>query len=230
MKQRKSSPQRGPSGPNERLHERRRRELIEATMDAVARHGLAGTTVARVAECAGLSVGIINFYFESKSALLLATLQHLVESFERAWRSAISRAGPDPARQLEAFIDVAFDPARCNVRTVSVWNAFWGEASARREYLRVCGDRDAAFRLEARRLITELAQREAHGHVDPEAATLAFVHLIEWLPESMLGDERTAFDLDWARSTCRRFLASLFPGEFPGSAKPLRAEQAPAEG
>jgi TetR/AcrR family transcriptional repressor of bet genes len=229
MKQRKPTPQRGPSGPNERLHERRRRELIEATMDAVARHGLAGTTVARVAECAGLSVGIINFYFESKSALLLATLQHLVDSFERAWRTAISRAGDDPARQLEALIEVAFDPARCNVRTVSVWNAFWGEASARREYLRVCGDRDVAFRLESQRLIGELAQREPYSHVDPEAATLAFVHLIEWLPEWMLGDERTAFDLDWARSSCRRFLASLFPGEFPGSAGESSAADVPSE-
>jgi len=183
-------------------------------MDSIARYGLGGTTVARVAESAGLSVGIINFYFESKSALLLATLQHLVDSYERAWRGAISRAGDDPARQLEALVDVAFDASLCNVRTVSVWNAFWGETRAREEYLRVCGDRDAAFRAESQRLIAELAAREAHAHVDPEAAMLAFVHLIEWLPDWMLGGDSAAFDLDWARSVCRRFLASLFPGEF----------------
>jgi TetR/AcrR family transcriptional repressor of bet genes len=183
-------------------------------MDAVAAHGLSGTTVARVAGCAGLSVGIIGFYFESKAALLLATLQHLVESYERAWRDAIARAGEDPARQLEALIDAAFDASLCNIRTLGVWNAFWGEANARSEYLRVCGQRDADFRQESHRLISEVAKRGDFAHVDPDAATLAFVHLIEWLPEWMLGAEKDAFDLEWARRTCRRFLASLFPGEF----------------
>ncbi|HEY5656287.1 MAG TPA: TetR/AcrR family transcriptional regulator [Myxococcota bacterium] len=213
MKRRKTTPQRRPGGPNESLHERRRRELIAATMDAIAAHGLGGTTVARVAECAGLSVGIISFYFANKAALLLATLQHLVESYERAWRDAIARAGDDPARQLEALIDATFEASLCNVRTISVWNAFWGEASARSEYLRVCGQRDAEFRQEAHRLISEIAKRGDFSHVDPDATTLAFVHLIEWLPEWMLGDEKQAFDLDWARLTCRRFLSSVFPGQ-----------------
>ena len=214
MKQRKAISRWGPSGPNEGLHERRRRELIAATMETIAAHGLSGTTVARVADCAGLSVGIIGFYFEGKDALLLATLQHLVESYERAWREAIASAEEDPARQLEALIDASFDASLCDVRTVSAWNAFWGEANARSEYLRVCGQRDADFRQESHRLISEVAKRGDFGHVDPDAVTLAFVHLIEWLPEWMLGADEGAFDLEWARLTCRKFLASLFPGEF----------------
>ena len=33
-------------------------------------------------------------------------------------------------------------------------------------------------------------------------------------PEWMLGADEGTFDLEWARLTCRKFLASLFPGEF----------------
>jgi TetR/AcrR family transcriptional repressor of bet genes len=63
-------------------------------MSSIAEHGLANTTVARVAEAAGLSQGIMNFYFESKQAL------------------------------LDAIIEATFDPAVCNPRYLDVWDAF----------------------------------------------------------------------------------------------------------
>ena len=56
---------------------RRRGQLIQATIESIARHGLSGTTMARVAQAAGLSTGIVNFYFQTKDALLLATLEHV---------------------------------------------------------------------------------------------------------------------------------------------------------
>ncbi|MFB3117890.1 MAG: TetR family transcriptional regulator, partial [Myxococcota bacterium] len=45
---------------------RRRRELIEATIESIARNGLSGTTIAKVAEIANLSAGIVSFYFRTK--------------------------------------------------------------------------------------------------------------------------------------------------------------------
>ena len=53
----------------------RRQQLIDAAMSSIAENGLARTTVARVAEGAGLSQGIMNFYFEGKQALLLAVFR-----------------------------------------------------------------------------------------------------------------------------------------------------------
>ena len=44
----------------------RRQELIDAAITSIAEHGLARTTVARVAEAAGLSQGILSFYFDGK--------------------------------------------------------------------------------------------------------------------------------------------------------------------
>ena len=69
---------------------RRRRELIQATIDSISKHGLSQTTVAKVAEIAGLSAGIVNFYFRTKDALLLATLEHIDLEFERrAWHALV---------------------------------------------------------------------------------------------------------------------------------------------
>lgn len=203
---------RGPIGPNERLHERRRRELIDATIESISVHGLTGTTVARVAERARLSVGIISFYFDNKDALLLASLHHLVENYDRAWRQAVDRAGPKPEQKLEALIDAVFDSELCNVRTVSVWTAFWGEATARREYSRVCGDRDRAFHEESKRLVAEIAARPEFAHVDADAAALGFIHMVESLPEWLLDEDADEFSLASARCSCRGLLSSLFPG------------------
>ena len=95
------------NGSKEPRDARRRRELIEATIDSIARSGLSGTTVARVAELAGLSAGIVSFYFQTKDALLLATLEHVDRAFERRQQEALSRAGDDPVRRLEAMMIVA---------------------------------------------------------------------------------------------------------------------------
>ena len=89
---------------------RRRRELINATIESISKHGLSQTTVAKVAEIAGLSAGIVSFYFRTKDALMLATLEHIDLEFERRQQEVLERAGDDPVRQLEAIIDVYFDP------------------------------------------------------------------------------------------------------------------------
>lgn len=51
-------------------HDQRRDLLARAFCGQVARHGLPATTFARVAEDAGVSVGLIQHYFASKDELL----------------------------------------------------------------------------------------------------------------------------------------------------------------
>ena len=58
--------------------DQRRQELINATISVVAAHGYSETTVSRVAKEAGLSLGLMHFYFKSKDQLLLATLERAV--------------------------------------------------------------------------------------------------------------------------------------------------------
>ena len=56
--------------------ERRREQLIRSTIDSIARRGFAETTLANVADGAGLSRGIVNFHFKSKDALLAQVREH----------------------------------------------------------------------------------------------------------------------------------------------------------
>ena len=192
---------------------RRRRELIEATIASIARNGLSGTTIAKVAEIANLSAGIVSFYFRTKEALLLATLEHLDQEFEDRRLEIFDRAGDDPIRQLEAIIDVNLDPVLCDATRVAVWVAFWGESQARESYQKVCGARDVSEEEQLVALFEQIAARGDSDHVDPRALGLAFYHLLSSLPEAVL-DHGRAFDYEQAKQTCRSFLASVFPTEF----------------
>ncbi|HEY5658506.1 MAG TPA: SRPBCC family protein [Myxococcota bacterium] len=206
---------------DERLDVRRRRQLIEGAITCIAEHGLSGTTVAKVSQAAGLSPGIVNFYFQSKDALLLATLRYVAEEFERRRLETLERAGDDPVRQLEAVIENDFAPDVCNPRWVAVWLAFWGEARARADYLRVCGQRDAAYMRQTVGLFERIAEAGGHADLDARALGTAFTHMLNGLTEELL-DEARVWDRERAKRTCRRFLASVFPAEFGA----LRAPQA----
>jgi phenylpropionate dioxygenase-like ring-hydroxylating dioxygenase large terminal subunit/AcrR family transcriptional regulator len=192
---------------------RRRRELIEATITSIARHGLSRTTIAKVAKIAGLSTGIVNFYFHSKQALLLATLEHVDREFERRQQEALERAGEDPVQLLEAMIEVDFDPEVCEPGRIAVWAAFWGESSGRADYMRVCGARGAAMEQRVVKLFEKIASSGKYPHLDHAALGRAFYHLLSSLPETMLQGD-VPFDFEGAKATLRGFLASVFPAEF----------------
>ncbi|MDF2765518.1 MAG: TetR family transcriptional regulator [Rhodospirillales bacterium] len=137
-----------PSGltRREEAKERRRLELIEATVRSIAKRGFSDTTLADVADIAGLSRGIVNFYFKSKDALFAETLRFLADEYRQAWRKSLAKAGEDPARRLRAMLMVNFEPRIFSRKKIAVWYAFWGEAKSRPAYLAVCEEKDREYR------------------------------------------------------------------------------------
>jgi TetR/AcrR family transcriptional regulator, transcriptional repressor of bet genes len=122
--------------------DQRERQLLAAALECISTRGLSDTTVQAVAAEAGMAVGSISQYFDSKSRLLTALLKRLSEEFERAWREALADCGPDPARRLAAFVRCYFEPSLCRRKKIAVWFAFWGEVKARPQYSGVCSGFD----------------------------------------------------------------------------------------
>jgi TetR/AcrR family transcriptional regulator, transcriptional repressor of bet genes len=125
-----------------RSRETRERQLIDAAIHCISAFGMRDTTVPHVAARAGMAVGSINQYFQTKELLFTAALRALSEQFEAAWRQEIGTAGADPALRLRRFVECYFQAAICQRRKIAVWFAFWGEAKARPEYLKVCASYD----------------------------------------------------------------------------------------
>ena len=123
----------------------RKRQLIEATIDCIDKLGLSQTTLARIAERAGVSQGIVVFHFQTKEGLLEQTLRHLSQEYMQCWKNACDKVAPDPVSQLCALIKASFTPSICNRKKISVWYAFWGETRSRPRYMELCGSNDLAY-------------------------------------------------------------------------------------
>jgi AcrR family transcriptional regulator len=72
--------------PKEVDHPARRRELADAACRVIARNGLAGTTLAHVAEESGWSIGSIRYYFPNKDELVASALWRVGERVDERIR------------------------------------------------------------------------------------------------------------------------------------------------
>lgn len=197
----------------------RRRQLIESTIDSIARAGLAETTLGRVAQGAGLSQGIVNFHFRSKEALLNDTLKFLADEYRQTWRKALAAAPDDPARRLQAMVMADFHPRVFNRKKIAVWAAFFGEARARPAYLQQCEDRDRLHFEELRALCDALLRMDGRDDVDPEVIAYGIQALTDGLWLDHLVDPR-GMDRATAEAITASHLAYVFPGHF--EARPIR--------
>ncbi len=72
--------------PKEVDHPARRRELADAACRVIARNGLAGTTLAHIAEESGWSIGSIRHYFPNKDELIASALWRVGERVDERIR------------------------------------------------------------------------------------------------------------------------------------------------
>jgi TetR/AcrR family transcriptional repressor of bet genes len=189
---------------NEPIRDRRRQALIKATIAVIARHGASGTTVSRVARKAGVSIGLMNFHFDSKERLFRETFRYLSEEYEQVWRRNLHAAAADPLARLMTMIGTNFDRRIFTPEKLAVWFTFWSDAQLRGRY------RAAATRVERRYILeieTEVAtllrgRRSIGSAADIARPLMAMIDGF-WL-QSMLYPR--GFARAKAVATCRAFI------------------------
>ncbi|OIR18961.1 fatty acid metabolism regulator protein [mine drainage metagenome] len=89
------------------IEEARRRQIIEAAIEVIARSGYPGASLAKVAAHAKISKSIISYHFSGKDELLEETVHQI---YEDIWASIGPRfrAERTAAGQLRAFIEAEF--------------------------------------------------------------------------------------------------------------------------
>jgi betaine-aldehyde dehydrogenase len=106
--------------------EARRQQLIEVTIDSLAEVGYVGSTLAQIAQRAGVSPGLVAHYFDDKDGLLEATFRTLARRINLRMRERI-RLARTPRGRVQAVIDINLAPEEFDQRTGTAWLAFWGQ-------------------------------------------------------------------------------------------------------
>src|SRR5258706_1197376 len=160
----------GEAMPKRGMREVRRAQLIDATLLTIDQAGLAGTTLASVAQRANISTGIVSHYFGDKDGLLEATMRHILRDLWAATTRRRLAAKPQPRARLRAIVAANFDMTQVSGPPMKTWRALWNQSmhepalrrlqtvNTRRLYSNLCAEFAKALpRNAARRAASGLA-------------------------------------------------------------------------
>ena len=114
----------------------RRDEIVRATIRCLVRDGYSGLRMKQIAHAAGVSQGILHYYFASKRAILLAALEMVLTDLDRRL-APVLRATADPRAQLREVVARFLAMADERREFWLVFVEFWGEMMHDRELARV---------------------------------------------------------------------------------------------
>lgn len=119
-----------------RIEDIRREELILAAHRVFLAQGLAGLTTARICAEAGLSPGILAYYFRGKEDVLFQMVRYnnriLMEDIARRLRAAAT-----PWERLVAIVEGNFPAANYHRAAASAWLSVCAAATTNPEYARL---------------------------------------------------------------------------------------------
>lgn len=191
----------GPSrGPRRRPPEERREQLLDAAESVLLRQGLGASTIADVAEAAGVAKGTLYLYFESKDALLADLRTRYLARFAQAVDASVGSLRASPGTRLDRFVDGLFEFSAANQ---SLHHLLFHEAGFSEQ------DAFAGARSIIEQVIADGAAAGSFAVRDPAiAAGFLFHGLHGLLVDAMHGEptERTRY-MAAARELARRSVA-----------------------
>jgi AcrR family transcriptional regulator len=158
----------------------RRDEIVRATIRCLVREGYSGLRMKHIARTAGVSQGILHYYFANKRAILLAALEMVLTDLDRRL-APVLRAGADPRAQLREVVARFLAMADERREFWLVFVEFWGEMMHDRELARV----NATLYRRMRRTLGAIVARGVRAGrfraVDPAEAGSVILALVDGL-------------------------------------------------
>jgi TetR/AcrR family transcriptional repressor of bet genes len=192
----------------------RREQIVRATIRCLAREGYTRLTMKKVAREAGVSQGILHYYFVDKRAILVATLEGVSRDLDRRVAAAQSRTGRHPRARLRALVRACLDVA---VRRPEVWVVFvefWGEMLHDRRLRALNAEVYSRTRRLIGRLIGEGVRTGHFRPVDPGRAAAVVLGLVDGLSLQLTFDP-AAFAVAEAARVCDDALGRYLAKETP---------------
>lgn len=183
----------------------RRRQLIDATIETIHRHGFADTTIARISKAAGMSSGIISHYFGGKNALLEATMRFLMQELRSDYLARLPKA-KTPMDRLEAIIDTNFNREQFTPQVTVAWLSFWAQVPFSEDLSRI---NNIYFQRLASNLRHELRQLTTDQRAEEISAAIAAMIDGIWVRTGLsLGRSDVSAARKMVLSTLRLYLAN----------------------
>jgi AcrR family transcriptional regulator len=161
-----------------------------------------------VARTAGVSKGIIHYYFLNKDELMMSVLDKVSGDIERMLASEMESI-PDAKRKFEVFVDVCFDVVRNTREYYQVNIDFWTQINQKEEVRRAIATHYAKFRESCASVIREGINAGAFRQLDPQEYASYVIAVIDGLSLQWLFDE-AVFDYETVvKKACKQLVDGL---------------------
>jgi TetR/AcrR family transcriptional repressor of bet genes len=193
----------------------RRQLLVDATLRCLKQYGHEGASIRRISAAAGVSVGLINHHFSSKSGLVALTYETLALSVQESIRQQAENTVSSPRERLRGFFRASFSAENIDPQLFNVWLVFWGMLPHSPE-IRAVHDRTyGKYRAILESLLGQLSASGAAPKLRLRPAAIGLSALLDglWIELSL---SRATFKPSEAIAYCESWTDALCEGAFPG--------------
>ena len=178
----------------------RKDQIVRATVECIIKHGYYNFSMQDVARTAGVSKGIIHYYFLNKDDLMMSVLDRVAGDIERVLAEDMENIA-DPIEKLKIFISVCFNVVRSTKEYYQVNMDFWTQINQKQEVRQVISRHYAKFRESCAAVIDEGIRTGAFKKVDSSMHASIIIAIIDGISLQWLFDALRSTRTSRRRST-----------------------------
>jgi TetR/AcrR family transcriptional repressor of bet genes len=192
----------------------RREALVDATLRCLKQFGHEGVSVRRISAAAGVSIGLINHHFPSKSGLIAETYETIALSLLESIRRQAENKSVSPRERLGNFFRASFAPEILDPQLFNVWLVFWSMVAHSPEIRAVHFRTYGKYRSVLESLLGQLVSSGGAPPFKLRPAAIALSALLDgfWVELSL---SPTIFKPREAIALCDDWINALCSGAFP---------------
>ncbi|TYL51779.1 TetR family transcriptional regulator [Nocardioides sp. BGMRC 2183] len=170
----------------------RRQRIIDATLEVIHDHGLAGLRTQEVARRAEVSTGLLLYHFKTLDGVIAAAMQ---ESEERYYRHLEDEESGRPAvDRLRLLIERSGDPSSV-VATWTLWMEYWVRALRDPDTAALCTTLEARWREVLLDVVEQGVGEGTFTVASPRASVIRLSALLDGLAvAATLGDAEVSVE------------------------------------
>ena len=123
----------------------RKLQIVSATIKCISRCGYHNFSMQDVAKTAGVSKGIIHYYFLNKDDLMTAVLEQVSDNIQQVLRTNLERSS-GPAEKLETFLSVCLSVVKDIREYYQVHMDFWTQINQKNDVKLLVAEHYRSFR------------------------------------------------------------------------------------
>jgi AcrR family transcriptional regulator len=158
----------------------RRAQLTRAAYKVVGKMGYYDFTVKDIAQEAGLSTGLVHYYFKNKEDLLLNLLKEMNKNMTTILSRNISMA-EDPREKLNIFITQAFDLLKNEKNYFYIVIDFWTQVNKNERMKRANIKLFKSYRDEITKILKEGVEKGVFVDMDIAYTSTVIISIIQGL-------------------------------------------------